>query len=53
MLLSKVNIPIKVEYNVQTPAVAKRCLELDGHAVVMGGAITRPKHITEQFTSIM
>lgn len=52
-LLSKVNIPIIAEGNVQTPTMAKRCLELGCHAVVVGGAITRPKQITEQFTSIM
>lgn len=52
-LLSNVKIPVIAEGNVQTPAMAKRCLDLGCYAVVVGGAITRPKQITEQFTSIM
>lgn len=52
-LISKVKIPVIAEGNVQTPAMAKRCLEIGCYAVVVGGAITRPKQITEQFTSVM
>ncbi|MFD1395569.1 N-acetylmannosamine-6-phosphate 2-epimerase [Kroppenstedtia eburnea] len=48
-ILQSVNIPVFAEGNVYTPETAKRCLELGCHAVVVGGAITRPQQITRRF----
>ncbi|MBD1575760.1 N-acetylmannosamine-6-phosphate 2-epimerase [Vibrio sp. S11_S32] len=50
-VINSVNIPVIAEGNVETPEMAKRCLELGCHSVVVGGAITRPKQITEKFIS--
>ncbi|MCE2594363.1 N-acetylmannosamine-6-phosphate 2-epimerase [Motilimonas cestriensis] len=52
-LLTQVKAPVIAEGNVKTPEMAKRCLEIGCHGVVVGGAITRPKQITEQFISAM
>lgn len=41
--------PVIAEGKVDTPAKAKRVLELGCHAVVVGGAITRPQEITKRF----
>lgn len=48
-VLAAVSIPVIAEGNVSTPLQAKRCLELGAHAIVVGGAITRPKQITSLF----
>ncbi|UTV30567.1 N-acetylmannosamine-6-phosphate 2-epimerase [Photobacterium atrarenae] len=50
-LLEMVTVPVIAEGNVETPEMAKRCLALGCHAVVVGGAITRPKQITERFVA--
>ncbi|MDX1304666.1 N-acetylmannosamine-6-phosphate 2-epimerase [Photobacterium sp.] len=52
-LLEAVTIPVIAEGNVETPEMAKRCLDVGCHAVVVGGAITRPKQITERFIEAM
>lgn len=52
-LLDAVSIPAIAEGNVKTPEMAKRCLDVGCHAVVVGGAITRPKQITERFITAM
>jgi N-acylglucosamine-6-phosphate 2-epimerase len=52
-LLDAVTIPVIAEGNVETPEMAKRCLDVGCHAVVVGGAITRPKQITERFITAM
>lgn len=44
-------IPVIAEGNVETPELAARCLALGAHAVVVGGAITRPLQITQRFAS--
>lgn len=49
MVLAAVTIPVIAEGNVDTPARAARCLALGAHAVVVGGAITRPQQITRRF----
>ena len=41
------------EGHVDTPEKAKRCIELGAHAVVTGGAITRPQLITKAFVEGM
>ncbi len=49
-ILAAVHIPVIAEGHVDTPAKARRCNELGAHAVVTGGAITRPQLITKAFT---
>ncbi len=49
-ILAAVHIPVIAEGHVDTPAKARRCIELGAHAVVTGGAITRPQLITKTFT---
>lgn len=48
-VIESVGIPVIAEGNVITPEMAKRCLQLGAHSVVVGGAITRPQQITERF----
>ncbi|EFE93585.1 N-acetylmannosamine-6-phosphate 2-epimerase [Serratia odorifera] len=48
-VLAAVGRPVIAEGNVATPAMAARCLALGAHAVVVGGAITRPQQITQRF----
>ncbi len=52
-MIANVNIPVVAEGNILTPEMAKRCLELGAHAVVVGGAITRPQTITRIFAETM
>ncbi|MCQ5131422.1 N-acetylmannosamine-6-phosphate 2-epimerase [Butyricicoccus faecihominis] len=52
-ILQAVRVPVIAEGHVDTPAKAKRCLELGVHAVVVGGAITRPQLITRSFVEAM
>lgn len=49
-VLAAVAVPVIAEGNVDTPERAARCLALGAHAVVVGGAITRPQQITRRFT---
>lgn len=49
-ILAAVSIPVIAEGHVDTPAKARRCIDLGAHAVVTGGAITRPQLITKTFT---
>ncbi|MGG3890638.1 N-acetylmannosamine-6-phosphate 2-epimerase [Metabacillus fastidiosus] len=41
------------EGNVSTPEIAKSVLDINVHAVVVGGAITRPQIITKRFVEAM
>lgn len=41
------------EGHVQTPELARRCLEEGAHCVVVGGAITRPQEIAARFVAAM
>ncbi|ALR77892.1 N-acetylmannosamine-6-phosphate 2-epimerase [[Enterobacter] lignolyticus] len=50
-VLAAVSVPVIAEGNVETPAIAARCLALGAHAVVVGGAITRPQQITGRFVA--
>lgn len=52
-VLAAVTVPVIAEGNVVTPQMATRCLQLGAHAVVVGGAITRPQQITERFIEAM
>ncbi|WP_050613713.1 N-acetylmannosamine-6-phosphate 2-epimerase [Bacillus testis] len=48
-IIGSLSIPVIAEGNVLTPEMAKRTLELGVHAVVVGGAITRPQQIAKRF----
>lgn len=52
-VVAAVHVPVIAEGNVETPEMAAHCLELGAHAVVVGGAITRPQQITRRFASAM
>jgi N-acylglucosamine-6-phosphate 2-epimerase len=44
-----VSIPVIAEGNIMSPEMLKRAFEIGVHAVVVGGAITRPQQITAKF----
>lgn len=48
-VLEIVSIPVIAEGNIDMPEKAKTAIELGALAVVVGGAITRPKQIAEKF----
>ncbi|EOC1315781.1 N-acetylmannosamine-6-phosphate 2-epimerase [Cronobacter turicensis] len=52
-VLAAVTVPVIAEGNVDTPEGAARCLALGAHAVVVGGAITRPQQITRRFADAL
>lgn len=52
-VISSVSIPVIAEGHVSQPQQASDCLKLGAHAVVVGGAITRPKQIAESFIEKM
>ncbi|HBW3372381.1 TPA: N-acetylmannosamine-6-phosphate 2-epimerase, partial [Klebsiella pneumoniae] len=52
-VIEAVKVPVIAEGNVATPEMAADCLKLGAHAVVVGGAITRPQHITRRFVNAM
>jgi N-acylglucosamine-6-phosphate 2-epimerase len=50
-VIAAVSVPVIAEGNVGTPELAARCFALGAHAVVVGGAITRPQQITARFVA--
>ncbi|EJN55292.1 MAG: N-acetylmannosamine-6-phosphate 2-epimerase [Loigolactobacillus coryniformis] len=52
-LLARVRHPVVAEGKIDTPEKMKRCLELGCHAVVVGGAITRPLEIASRFIAAL
>lgn len=52
-VLDRVTQPVIAEGNILTPEMAKRCMDLGTHAVVVGGAITRPQQITARFDAAL
>ncbi len=51
--LKPARIPVIAEGRISTPEQAAQALLLGAHAVVVGGAITRPQWITAQFASAL
>ncbi|MFD4025520.1 N-acetylmannosamine-6-phosphate 2-epimerase [Streptomyces sp. NPDC058576] len=52
-LAAALDVPLIAEGRIATPAEAARALALGAHAVVVGGAITRPTAITERFAAAL
>ncbi len=50
-VVRSVKAPVIAEGNIITPEMLARAFEIGVHAVVVGGAITRPQQITERFAS--
>lgn len=50
-ILNKVETPVVAEGNIVTPEMLRRTFELGAYTSVVGGAITRPKEITNRFLS--
>ena len=50
-VLEKVDVPLIAEGKINTPQDLKASLDLGVFAAVVGGAITRPKQITERFVA--
>lgn len=48
-----VHVPLIAEGKINTPEDLAACIELGAYAVVVGGAITRPKQITERFVNAL
>jgi N-acylglucosamine-6-phosphate 2-epimerase len=48
-VVAAVSVPVIAEGNLLTPDMAADALRYGAHAVVVGGAITRPQQITERF----
>jgi N-acylglucosamine-6-phosphate 2-epimerase len=52
-LAARLRVPLLAEGRVRTPLEARAALDAGAFAVVVGGAITRPRWITAQFTERM
>lgn len=52
-VVSRVSVPVIAEGNIDTPEKARKALQIGAHAVVVGGAITRPQLITKKFAHAM
>lgn len=50
-IVDSIKIPLIAEGRIHYPSEARKMLELGAYAVVVGGAITRPKEITERFVA--
>lgn len=52
-LVAVLDVPVVAEGRIGTPAAAVEALKLGAHAVVVGGAITRPTQITRTFVDAL
>lgn len=48
-ITAKCKAPVFAEGRIHSPDQARKMLELGAHCVIVGGAITRPKEITDRF----
>ncbi|MCD2501600.1 N-acetylmannosamine-6-phosphate 2-epimerase [Clostridium sp. NSJ-145] len=48
-LTKDVQVPVFCEGRINTPEDAKRAFDFGAYSIIVGGAITRPKQITERF----
>lgn len=51
--LSATDRPVIAEGKIDTPEKLRRCIDLGAHAVVVGGAITRPLEIAGRFLAAL
>ncbi len=52
-LVKELDVPVITEGRISTPEQARKMLDLGAYAVVVGGAITRPKEIAQRFINVI
>ena len=52
-LVAELHTPILAEGKINTPEDLAAVYEVGVHSAVVGGAITRPKQITERFVKVL
>lgn len=52
-MVEKCHVPVIAEGKINSPEELKKVMDLGVHCAVVGGAITRPKQITERFIKVL